>query len=148
MKRNYFMISIISAIAGAGMMFAAVGGERSSGIEGWTAINESVAASLQDVPSVNDTGQKNADAIVTETESDKTAIASPALPAADSNGLISINSAGLTELQEIPGIGEKKAQAILDYRNQHGAFQSIHDLTSIKGIGNKMLEKMKPYIEL
>ncbi|MNO07469.1 ComE operon protein 1 [compost metagenome] len=64
------------------------------------------------------------------------------------DGLIHINTAGLKELQEIPGIGEKKAQAILDYRNQNGAFSSIHDLTKIKGIGEKMLEKMKPHIGL
>lgn len=63
-------------------------------------------------------------------------------------GRISINRAGLAELQEIPGIGEKKAQAILDYRNTHGAFSSINDLTQVKGIGDKMLEKMKPYIGL
>ncbi|MNO15413.1 ComE operon protein 1 [compost metagenome] len=63
-------------------------------------------------------------------------------------GKISINLAGLAELQEIPGIGEKKAQAILDYRNAHGAFASIEDLTQVKGIGDKMLEKMKPYISL
>ncbi|MNC41485.1 ComE operon protein 1 [compost metagenome] len=65
-----------------------------------------------------------------------------------SDGLIHINSAGLDELQNIPGIGVKKAQAILDYRNQHGAFSSINDLTKVKGIGDKMLQKMKPHIGL
>jgi competence protein ComEA len=64
------------------------------------------------------------------------------------SGLININAAGSTELQEIPGIGEKKAQAIIDYRNQNGPFRSINDLTKVKGIGAKMLEKMKPYIGL
>ncbi|MEF2964774.1 helix-hairpin-helix domain-containing protein [Paenibacillus sp. M1] len=66
----------------------------------------------------------------------------------DQSGLISINTAGISELQEIPGIGEKKAQAIIDYRNQHGLFRSVNDLTKVKGIGDKMLEKMKPYIGL
>lgn len=70
-----------------------------------------------------------------------------ALPAAN-DGLIHINSAGLVELQDIPGIGAKKAQAILDYRNEHGSFKQISDLTKIKGIGDKMLQKMKPYIGL
>jgi competence protein ComEA len=63
-------------------------------------------------------------------------------------GRISINRAGLAELQEIPGIGEKKAQAILEYRKTHGTFASIDELTQVKGIGDKMLEKMKPYIGL
>ncbi|RCX22718.1 competence protein ComEA [Fontibacillus phaseoli] len=66
----------------------------------------------------------------------------------EQSGLISINTAGTTELQEIPGIGEKKAQAIIDYRNAHGPFKSVNELTEIKGIGDKMLEKMKPHIRL
>ncbi|WP_410767924.1 ComEA family DNA-binding protein [Fontibacillus sp. BL9] len=64
------------------------------------------------------------------------------------SGLISINTAGTGELQEIPGIGEKKAQAIVDYRNAHGPFKSVNELTEVKGIGDKMLEKMKPHIRL
>lgn len=64
------------------------------------------------------------------------------------SGLININTAGVAELQEIPGIGEKKAQAIIHYRNEHGSFQSVNELTQVKGIGTKMLEKMKPYIGL
>lgn len=64
------------------------------------------------------------------------------------SGLISINTAGTVELQEIPGIGEKKAKAIVDYRNEHGPFKSVDELTNVKGIGEKMLEKMRPHIGL
>lgn len=64
------------------------------------------------------------------------------------SSLISINQAGLLELQDIPGIGEKKAKAIMDYRDAHGGFASIEELTEVKGIGDKMLDKMKPYIRL
>ncbi|WP_270619861.1 ComEA family DNA-binding protein [Paenibacillus macerans] len=73
---------------------------------------------------------------------------SAAPPQQADTSLISINQAGLTELQDIPGIGEKKAQAIIDYRTAHGPFVSLSDLTKVKGVGNKMLEKMKPYIRL
>ncbi|WP_209858294.1 ComEA family DNA-binding protein [Paenibacillus shirakamiensis] len=61
---------------------------------------------------------------------------------------IHINSATVQDLMNIPGIGAKKAAAILAYREQHGAFKSINELTEVKGIGNKMLEKMRPYIGL
>lgn len=61
---------------------------------------------------------------------------------------VNVNTAGLTELTDLPGIGEAKAKAILEYRNQHGPFKSVADLDKVKGIGPKMLEKMKPYIEL
>ncbi|WP_229752472.1 ComEA family DNA-binding protein [Paenibacillus physcomitrellae] len=71
-----------------------------------------------------------------------------AAAAAASSSVISINTAGTSELQEIPGIGEKKAQAIIEYRNQQGVFSSLDELKNVKGIGDKMFEKMRPYIGL
>lgn len=65
-----------------------------------------------------------------------------------SSGLINVNTADAAGLMELPGIGQAKAKAIIDYRNQHGAFHSVADLMNVKGIGPKMLEKMKPYVEL
>lgn len=74
---------------------------------------------------------------------------SSSLPAAGGrSGLINVNTADAAGLMELPGIGQAKAKAIIDYRNQHGAFRSVADLMNVKGIGPKMLEKMKPYVEL
>ncbi len=61
---------------------------------------------------------------------------------------ININTATAAELMELPGVGAKKAEAILNYRNQHGAFKRVNDLDHVKGIGAKMLAKMKPYVSL
>nr|WP_234032985.1 ComEA family DNA-binding protein [Paenibacillus faecalis] len=70
-------------------------------------------------------------------------------PSADeSAGKININTAVAAELMDLPGIGEKKAQAIIDYRAKHGPFRSVSELMDVKGIGPKMLEKMKPYVTL
>ncbi|WP_454192169.1 ComEA family DNA-binding protein [Paenibacillus sp. Marseille-Q7038] len=66
--------------------------------------------------------------------------------AANSDGKIAVNTATRAELMDLPGIGEKKAQAIIDYRTEHGAFTKPSDLTKVKGIGMKMLEKMSPYV--
>lgn len=81
---------------------------------------------------------------VTENEKNKEQI----LPNTDTSGKINVNTADLAALMDLPGIGEKKAQAIIDYRSKNGPFSSISALMDVKGIGPKMLEKMKPYVAL
>lgn len=61
---------------------------------------------------------------------------------------ININSAGLDALQTLPGVGPATAQKILDYRRDHGPFQSPDDLLNVKGIGPKKLEKMRAYVRV
>jgi len=80
--------------------------------------------------------------------SSPTESSSPQTAAGARSGLINVNTADAAGLMELPGIGQAKAKAIIDYRNQHGAFRSVADLMNVKGIGPKMLEKMKPYVEL
>ncbi len=59
---------------------------------------------------------------------------------------IEINSAGFQEFQALPGIGPKTAQRIVDYRNEHGSFKTLEELTKVKRIGSKTLQKISPYI--
>lgn len=63
----------------------------------------------------------------------------------NSSGKININTADLSELQKIPGVGEKTAQKILDYRS-NSSFSSIEDIKNVPGIGDKKFEAMKDYI--
>ncbi|MDH5423824.1 MAG: ComEA family DNA-binding protein [Gammaproteobacteria bacterium] len=61
---------------------------------------------------------------------------------------IDINTATSEQLAELKGIGSKKAQAIVNYRNQHGQFSSADELVNVKGIGLKIVEKNRTLIEV
>jgi len=64
------------------------------------------------------------------------------------SGSINLNTASLQQLQTLPGIGAAKAQAIIDYRSEHGDFQSIEDIMKVKGIGEGIFAKIKDKIEV
>lgn len=64
----------------------------------------------------------------------------------DSYGKININTASVEELSMLPGVGKTYAERIVEHRLKYGLFLSVDDLLNIKGIGEKKLESMKPYI--
>jgi len=59
---------------------------------------------------------------------------------------INLNTASSEELQQVPGIGPVTAEKILQMRKSYGAFKSVDDLSAIRGIGPKRLEKMRKYL--
>lgn len=61
---------------------------------------------------------------------------------------ININTASTSNLQTVPGIGESKATAIIEYREKEGLFQTIEDLQNVTGIGEKTIEKLKEYLDV
>ena len=72
----------------------------------------------------------------------------PLLSAAEKSDPIDLNRATVRELIQLPGVGEVIAKRIVDFREEHGPFKRVEDLMKVKGIGEKSLEKIRPYIRI
>lgn len=64
----------------------------------------------------------------------------------DEQTLININTAGIEELTKLPGIGEKKAQRIIEYREENEKFYDLSEIKNIQGIGDTIYEDIKDMI--
>lgn len=62
--------------------------------------------------------------------------------------VINVNRASLEELQAVRGIGPALAERIIQYREEHGPFKRVDDLTEIRGIGEAKLEKIKSQVTI
>ncbi|MDP3938950.1 MAG: helix-hairpin-helix domain-containing protein [Deltaproteobacteria bacterium] len=66
--------------------------------------------------------------------------------AAESGVTVNVNTATADELMAIPGIGQAKASAIVAHRDANGPFTSPEDLLQVKGVGEALLAKIRPYV--
>lgn len=64
------------------------------------------------------------------------------------SSLININTAGLSELTKLPRIGEAKAKAIINYRDEKGYFSNVEDIKNVPGIGQEIFSAIKTYIDI
>ena len=71
----------------------------------------------------------------------------PAAKAATpSSAPVNINTATVAQLETLPGIGARTAQAIVDQRQKSGGFKKVEELMNVKGIGEKSFLKLKPMV--
>jgi len=61
---------------------------------------------------------------------------------------VNINAASSDELQNVPGIGATLAERIVAFRTEHGPFKTPDDLTQVRGIGEKNLVKLLPWLSV
>jgi competence protein ComEA len=72
-----------------------------------------------------------------------------AAPNADERPVVvNLNTATAGELEALPGIGAKKAEAIVDARKSRGGFKSVDELVDVRGIGPAQLEKLRPHLRV
>jgi competence protein ComEA len=64
------------------------------------------------------------------------------------SGVVNLNTANAEQLQMLPGVGEKKAAAIIEVRSAKGGFKAIEEIVEVKGVGDALLERLKPHLTL
>ena len=100
-----------------------------------------------EVPSTTDGALAQASAAVSGAAAGGSSRASgPDKLSTPGQGVVNINKASATELQQLPGVGPATAEKIISYRRECGGFRSPEQLIEVKGIGPKTFEKMRPFV--
>lgn len=113
------------------------------------AINRSLLLQDQDKVYIPYKGEKTAAAPTAGMASNAAASSSSSSPgpaASSAAGKVNLNTATAADLQKLNGIGERKAEQIIAYREQKGGFKSIDELKEVSGIGDKTFDALKDQI--
>ena len=153
-----------SASAAKGNVLEKVSSTKEKATEGVSSVKEKMAATKEKVDSVKDKAKalkdssseyshkalkhKAADKVkeTKEKAAEKMNSAKDNVKSVVDSAKININKADANTLQQLSGIGEKKAQAIIDYRNKVGKIKDIAELSKIDGLGSTTIEKIAPFL--
>lgn len=139
---------VLVIMGGGGILFARAksggqGSEQAVSQEEIEALRAEIDNLNKKIDEVNNS-LNMAKSAVSETQ----AVQAQASSGATIGGLVNINTAGVSELDSLPGIGPAYAQRIIDYRSAQGGFKSTADLQNVKGIGPKTYEKLKELVTI
>ena len=153
-----------SASSAKGNVLEKVSSTKEKATEGVSSVKEKMAATKEKVDSVKDKAKALKDSSsedshkalkhkaaekVKETKekaAEKMNSAKDNVKSVVDSAKININKADANTLQQLSGIGEKKAQAIIDYRNKVGKIKDIAELSKIDGLGSTTIEKIAPFL--
>jgi competence protein ComEA len=105
-----------------------------------------LAALLEDGQQINITASGSSSSVIIPTSPPFKVVATLTATATTTASLININTATVTQLDTLPGIGPVTAQSIITYRQQHGPFQHIEDIMNVPGIGPATFDRIKNLI--
>ena len=66
----------------------------------------------------------------------------------DRSETVELNTASASELRTLPGVGERTAERIIEYREEHGGFEKIEDLMNVRGIGEKTFLRLRALVRV
>ncbi|MFW3496635.1 helix-hairpin-helix domain-containing protein [Aerococcus viridans] len=98
------------------------------------------------VPKMGEEVSPSTEALVAGSQVIESAVSESSGDATSDGDLVNINTADITMLQTLSGIGEKRAADIINYRETNGLFETVDDLDQVSGIGEKTMEKLRPLI--
>lgn len=126
--------TLASGLRLADAVDAAGGFKKSASKDAWNLAEKLTEGSMYSIPTKAEAKS------LESTETGKEKSAQP------EDGKVHINTAGIEELIKLPGVGQARAEAIISYREEHGAFVSAEDIMKVSGIKTALFEKMKDNI--
>lgn len=111
-------------------------------------VNRALILKDQDKIYIPHVGEKFSKTDIVSSEEENSTTSADISNAQSNSPKININTADSAELQKLNGIGEKKAQQIISYRQKKGQFKQIEDLKQVSGIGDKTFETLKSQLEI
>ena len=64
------------------------------------------------------------------------------------SGVVNLNTANVEQLQMLPGVGEKRAAAIIEIRSSKGGFKNVEEIVDVKGVGDALFQRLRPHLTL